>query len=634
MVGGFWGRILRVDLGAGRISSESYPGEWYRTYFGGWGLVAYVLLREVQGVTDPLSPENKFVFAPGLMTGIRMGGTGRNAIGAKSPLTNGFGESDVGGFWGAELKRAGWDGIVIEGRSREPVYLWIDDDLVELRDARHLWGTTTDEAQRQIRQDLGDENVRISQIGIAGERLARHACLLNDLNHAAGRCGLGAVLGSKLLRGVAVRGSKDVPTLSGTVSAQVAEWTRAALRDDPRVSTLHTFGQAGDMIPQDEVGGLPTRNFRDGHFEGVNSISGERMAQEFRVAGGTCYMCGIACKSIVHVQGPYDVDPIYGGPEYESIAALGSCCGIDSLEAICKANELCNAYGLDTIGVGATIAWAMEAHERGILKKELADGLDLCFGNSEVLVTLVDRIAKREGIGDWLAEGAYRCARELGKGSMEFVVHSHRQEAPMHDPRLKHALGIGYAVSPTGADHMHNIHDSLYASDGGIDDLRGVGIHQPLAENDLSPAKMRMAKHVIPWNVFWNCIGLCQTFRFPRASLRDLVNSVTGWQTTVLELEEVGERALDMAREFNRRCGWSTSDEDLPHRFYEPLGNGPQRGMTIQRREFRQALRCFSDMMGWDAETGAPLDWKLHALGLDWVVEQRNGECKTTRRRR
>jgi len=621
--GPFWGRVLRVNLSTGQTSHEVYPNEWYRTYFGGWGLVAHVLLTEVAGTADPLSADNKFVFAPGIMTGLRMGGAGRNAVGAKSPLTDGFGEADVGGFWGAELKRAGWDGLIIEGESEKPAYLWVDDQAVELRDARHLWGKTTAQAELLIREELGDTRIRISQIGPAGERLARHACLLNDLNHAAGRCGLGAVLGAKRLRAVAVRGSRDVPAVSDELISEIPGWTRARLRDDLRISTLHSLGQAGDMAPQNEIGGLPTRNFRQGQFEGIDSITGEAMSATLRLGRGTCYMCAIACKSVVQGQAPYPIDPVYGGPEYESIAALGSCCGVESLEAVCKANELCNAYGLDTIGVGATIAWAMEAYERGVLPNGRTDGLDLSFGNGETLVALVERMGKREGIGDWLAEGAYRCAESIGDRSIDFVVHSHRQEAPMHDPRLKHALGIGYAVSPTGCDHMHNIHDSSYQTEAGIADLRCVGITSPLPPDDLSPAKMRMARHTICWNVFWNCVGLCQTFRFPRPMMRDLINSATGWDTSVLELQEVGERALDMAREFNRRCGWTAEDDRLPARFFEPLENGPRRGKSLPKIPFQRALRCFYDMMGWDQQSGAPLDWKLQSLGLDWVVNQR-----------
>ena len=617
------GRVLRVNLSTGQLTQERLPEEWHRLYLGGWSLVAYTLLHEVAGDVDALEPRNRFIFAPGVMTGVRMGGSGRNAVGAKSPLTGGFGEADVGGFWGAELKRAGWDGIIVEGASSTPVYLWIDDDSAELRDARHLWGKPTAEVQQLIQDELGDERVRVCQIGPAGEQQARHACVLNDLNHAAGRCGLGAVLGAKMLRAVATRGSRDVDVVSPEPIRNIATWTRERLETDPRVSTLHSLGQAGDMGPMNETGGLPTRNFRQGQFDGIDRITGERMAETLRIRNGTCFACGIACKSVVEAHEPYEIDPMYGGPEYESIAALGSCCGVDSLETICKANELCNAYGIDTIGVGATIAWAMEAYERGLLPRSRTDGIDLRFGNEDALIELVRRIASREGIGDWLAEGAYRCAQSLGQGSEDFVVHSHGQEAPMHDPRLKHALGVGYAISPTGADHMHNIHDSLFESKQGIADLARVGIFEPLPADDLSPAKMRMARHTICWNVLWNCVGLCQTFRFDRNHMCELVNAATGWDVTVFELQEVGERALTMAREFNHRCGFTAADDRLASRFFSPLENGPLKGEAVPKEAFREAMSMFYDMMGWESESGAPHDWKLHSLGLGWVSDQR-----------
>lgn len=626
MPNSYWGKILRVNLSSGEISVDEHDWKFYRTYLGGWGLVAYTLLQEVPGDADPLGPENKFIFAPGIMTGVQMGGTGRNAVGAKSPLTGGFAESDVGGFWGAELKKAGWDGLIIEGASEKPVYLWIDDDKVEIRDAGHLWGKTTGEVQEQIQQELGDKKIRVTQIGPGGERLALQACVLNDINHAAGRCGLGAVLGAKKLRAVATRGSQRVPIADQEFIKGMVSWTRDKIKNDEVTRILHEYGQAGFTKGQDEAGGLPTRNFKQGQFEGIDKIEGIHMAKTMKVKADTCFACPIACKQVVKSGPPYHVDPFYGGPEYESVASLGSCVGVDDLAAVCKANELCNAYGLDTIEVGVTIAWAMEAYERGLLTKEDTGGIDLRFGNGEALVQLTEMMAKREGFGDWLAKGAYRCAEELGKGSMEFVVHARKQEVPMHDPRVKNALNIGYAISPTGADHVHNIHDVGFQTEEGVKDLHAVGIFDPLPFTDLSPAKMRMARHVINWGVLWNCVGLCQCYPIDRHLMAQIVNAATGWDITVLELQEVGERALAMAREFNRRCGQTAMDDVPPQRFFEPLENGPFAGHAVDREAFSSALPVYYDMMGWDHETGAPLDWKLSSLGLDWVVEQRNAE--------
>jgi len=623
MAASFWGKILRVDLSSRSTSIVEYDWKWYRRYLGGWSLVAYTLLNEVPGTADPLDPENRFVFAPGVMTGVRMGGSGRNAIGAKSPLTGGFGEGDVGGFWGAELKRAGWDGIIIEGASDTPVYLWIVDDHVEICDASHLWGKPTGEVDALLRQELGEKRARISQIGPAGENLALHACVLNDINHAAGRGGLGAVLGAKKLRAVAVLGTRDVPVHDHDYIASLSGWVKGLLEEDEEVRLLHEYGMNGYTAMQNEVGGLPTRNFQEGVFEDVDNIEGVRMAETIRVKRDTCYACPIACKQVVATGEPYHVDATYGGPEYESIAALGSDCGVGDLAAICKANELCEAYGLDTISVGATIAWAMEAAEEQLLSRHDLDGIDLRFGNAEALVELVTKIGRNEGVGAWLAHGAYRCAEDLGGAALDRVVHVKRQEVPMHDPRVKHGLGIGYAISPTGADHVHNVLDDAYQTEEGVKALHPYGVFDPLPFSDLSPAKVRLAKHAINWATMFNCVGLCICYPFSPGGMAKAVRAATGWDISVLELQEIGERAVDMAREFNRRCGFTASDDRLPKRLTERMRGGPEDGRSIDINEFEEAVRLYYDMMGWDRETAAPLDWKLHSLGLDWIVDQR-----------
>ena len=623
----FWGKVLRVNLTTGETRVDEYDWKWYRTYLGGWGLIAYTLLKEVAGDVDPLGPDNVLIFAAGLLTGIPMGTSGRNAVGARSPLTGGFGESDVGGFWGAELRKAGWDGIIVEGASDRPVYLWIQDDQVEIRDAGHLWGKTTGDVQRAIQDDLGDRRARVCQIGIAGEKLALHACILNDINHAAGRTGLGAVMGSKRLRAIAVRGTRQVEVVDPEYIKGMTAWTKEKMETDGPTRRRSTIGTAGGMPGLNEAGGLPTRNFSQGYFEGASKIDGACIAETIRVKRDTCYACPIRCKPAVKVDGRYTVDPFYGGPEYETAAAFGSNCCVDDLEAVSMANQLCNAYGLDTISVGATISWAMEAFERGLLTTDDTDGLDLRFGNGDAVVELVEKIARREGFGDFLAQGAYRCAEQLGQGSMEFAVHVRKQEAPMHDPRIKVGLGIGYTVSPTGADHVHNIHDVGFETEAGLRDFYSLGLLEPLRYDDLSPAKVRMVKQIINWGTLRNCVGLCFMLPCSPHVLCEIVTASTGWDISILELQDAAERVYDMAREFNRRCGQTAADDQPPDRFFEPMGNGPIAGDALDRDAFREALRLYYDMMGWDHTTGAPLDWKLHSLGLDWVVDQRNAEA-------
>lgn len=622
MPNGFHNRILRVDLSTRQISVEQ-PGEvFFRTYFGGWGMIAHYLLTELEPGTDPLGPDNLLIFAPGVVTGAPAGGCGRNAVGAKSPLTGAFGESDAGGFWGAELKHAGWDGIVITGQADEPVYLWIADDKVEIRDAAHLWGKTTAAVEETLKQELDETRLRVAQCGPSGEKLVRFSCVVNDLAHFAGRTGMGAVMGSKKLKAIAVRGTQGVDIADPEGVRDIARWLRNEVKEKPGLQRLQEHGTDGSLMGFNQQGGLPTRNFQEGAFEGAERIAGEAMTETILAGRDTCYACPVRCKRQVEVQGRYDVDPVYGGPEYETAGALGSSCGVDDLEAIAYGNQICNAYGLDTISTGVTIAWAMECFERGLLSSEDTGGLELTFGNAEAMTTLVEQIARREGFGDLLAEGSLRAAREIGRGTEKYVMHAKGQEVPMHEPRVKFALDLGYATLPTGADHNHNIHDVAYAMEGAaMDDIRSLGVLEPLPPDVLGPEKVRLAKYHIDWRIFWNCLGLCDFMPYSRVQMRDLVQGVTGWNTSLFELEKAGERALAMARVFNYREGLTAADDVPPWRFSTPLEGGPAKGVRIPEEELAEALDLYYEMNGWDPETGAPRSAKLHELGISWVAE-------------
>jgi aldehyde:ferredoxin oxidoreductase len=623
MTNGFHNRILRVDLTEGKTWVEEPGEEFFRAYFGGWGLIAYYLLKELEPGVDPLGPENLLIFAPGVLTGAPTGGSGRNAVGAKSPLTGGFGEGDVGGFWGAELKRAGWDAIIVSGRAESPVYLWIKDDEVEIRDAEHLWGRETAEVDAQLKEELGSKRVRVAQCGPAGERGVRFACVINDVNRAAGRTGLGAVMGSKRLKAVAVQGSGRVAVADKEQVREVATW----LRDNhPDMWTwqMHLHGTDNGLETFSNLGGLPTRNFQEGSFEGAEALTGQTMTETILVDTDTCYACPVACKRVVEVaEGPYRVEPRYGGPEYETVGAFGSSCGIDDLEAVAYANQLCNAYGVDTISAGMTIAWAMECFERGLLTAEDTGGLELRFGNAEAMTTLVEQIAKREGFGDLLAEGSLRAARRIGRGTERYVMQVKGQEFPMHEPRIKFALNLGYATSPTGADHMHNIHDTSYTQS--VERVEPLGVLEPLPADSLAPEKVRLAKYVIDWQTFWNCVGLCMFMPYSKLQTLDLVEGVTGWQSSLFELLKVGERALALARLFNYREGF-TAEDDLAHwRFATPFESGPTEGVRIPEEEMQEALHLYYEMRGYDPETGAPTAAKLQELGVGWALELLEG---------
>jgi len=629
---GFHNKIVRVNLSDRKISVEE-PGEnLFRTYFGGWGLIAYYLLKEMEPGTDPLGPGNVLVFANGPVTGTPVPGSGRNAVGGKSPLTGGFGESDVGGFWGAELKRAGWDGIVITGQAEEPVYLWVKDDQVEIRNGAHLWGRKTVEVETVLKEELGDKRIRVAQCGLAGENLVRYACVINDLHHAAGRTGMGAVMGSKKLRAIAVRGTGRVELADRDKIIQMTSQMHDYYKEGGG-RFLTEYGTGGALVYINEEGALPTRNFQEGIFEGAKKITGEAMAETMLVERGTCFACPRNCKRKVQFTGRYEVDPVYGGPEYEALASLGSCCGIDDLEAIVYANQLCNAYGLDVISTGLTIAWAMECFGLGLLTKEDAGGLELRFGNAQAMTTLVERIAHRQGFGDLLAEGSLRAAKRIGRETEKYAIQVKGQEVPpAYDSRTRFALGLGYATSPTGADHMHNIKDHYYTSKDDIQDIQPLGILEPLPAQYLGPEKVRLAKYHIDWQVFWNCLGLCFFMHNSKEQLRDVVQGVTGWNTSIFELMKVGERALAMARAFNYREGFTAKDDVAHWRFSTPLKSGPNEGAKVPAEDMAQALGLYYEMRGWDRETGAPTAGKLHELGIGWVAELLEGKGENENR--
>jgi len=614
MAYGYNGKIMRVNLSDRRISTGEPDEIFYRRYMGGRGFIAYYLLKELDPKIDPLSPDNKLIFATGVITGGRIAGSGRNSAGSKSPLTNGFGEAEAGGYWGPELKRTGYDALIFEGKADKPVYLWISEKGPELRDARHLWGKTTHETEEAIRAELGDRLIKTALIGPGAENLARISCIMNDVTRAYGRSGLGAVMGSKNLKGVAVRGKNPPPVADNEKIKEIVKWT-----NENYSKGFQDVGTAGGLLDLNKDGGLPTRNFREGVFEGAEAISGQTMRDTIMINRGTCYACPVKCKRVVKIDEPYKVDPIYGGPEYETLGSLGSCCGVDNLAAIAKANELCNAYSLDTIGTGTTIAFAMECFENGLIKKKDTDGIELRFGNADAMVKVVDMIAKRQGIGDLLAEGCMRAAKKIGKGAEEFAMHSKGQEFPMHEPRYKQGMGMGYAVSPTGADHMQSIHDSGPGKHPG--GLLRLGVLQGLPGNDLSPGKVRMFIYKQHWNSFSNCAGLCVFLPYRYNQQAEIIQAITGWDTTTWELMKVGERGTTMARAFNAMSGLTRADDSFPKRVHEPFKDGPLAGVGVGEEKLNNAISVYYDMMGWDKDTGVPTRGKLQELDIEWVAD-------------
>ena len=618
MTYGYMGSILRIDLTAERVSSEQPQESFYRHLLGGRGFIAYFLLKEVRPGIDPLSPHNKLVFACGPVTGGPISGSGRSSVGAKSPLTGAYGEAETGGFWGVELKRAGFDAVIISGKATEPVYLWIHEGKAEIMDASHLWGMEVKKSQETIRKDLKDSTVRIAQIGPGGERIVRYASVINELNHAAGRCGMGAVMGSKNLKAVVVKGHGKINVHDPVGLQQLSKWMMSNL--DKVAGSLHKYGTGFNMDVHEAVGNLPIRNFRDGKFSDVDLISAQTIERKMLIGMETCFACVIRCKKKVRIEGRWAVDPDYGGPEYETLAAFGSNCGVSNLEAICKANEICQRYSLDTISTGVVTGFAMECYEKGLLGKKDTGGLELSFGNAEAMVKIAELIGKREGIGDLLAEGARIAATRISKEAEELAIHVKGQEVPMHDPRYKAGLGLGYALSPTGADHMHNIHDTVFAKDC-PEKYKGLGISGGIPIADLGPEKVHLFHQVMTWESLNNCLLLCMLTPWSVQQKVEIVRSITGWNTTTQELMRVSERALNLARIFNIREGFRDKDDWLPSRFFKPQKGGPLSNIAVDPKSLREAKLMYYDSMGWN-EDGIPQRTILTELGIEWAANQ------------
>jgi aldehyde:ferredoxin oxidoreductase len=626
---GYNGKILRVNLTTKKMRVDE-PGElFYRTYLGGGGLASYFLLKELKPGVDPLGPENMLIFASNIISGTPISGMVRFTVAAKSPITGGYGESEAGGFWGPELKFSGFDAVIIQGKAQKPSYLWIHDGKVELRSAEKIWGLETGPAQEAIREEVKEKRARIALIGPAGEKLVRYACVTNELKHFNGRTGMGAVMGSKNLKAIAVRGTNKLEVRDLEKFLDLSKHLTELIGQHGPTITLRKFGTANLVMALNTQGILPTKNFHTGFFEKAEEISGEKMTETVLKKEDGCYACGVRCKRRVEIlSGAYVTSAEYGGPEYETLGALGSLLCIDNLPAICKGNELCNRFGLDTISTGASIGFAMECFENGLLTKTDTEGLDFRFGNTEAMLKAIEWIAVRKpGLGDLLADGVWVAAAKIGKGAEKYALTVKGQELPMHDPRGKTGQGLSFALSPTGADHIEAPHDTPFAQPGPmLDRLAPLGILEPVAGAELGPRKVRnyIYLHFI-WSLY-NSLGVCNfvsgpTWALPLNKLVEVVASVTGWDTSIWELLKIGERTITMARAFNIREGFGRKDDMLPDRLFEPLESGPLKGKGIDRQEFEEALTMYYEAMGWDSKNGIPTGGKLAELNLHWLDE-------------
>ena len=610
--GGYNGKILRVNLSSNAVTTEPIDGLFYRRYLGGAGFVLYFLWKELPQGADPLGPDNKLIFALGPVTGVALSGSGRHCVGAKSPLTGGIAKSEVGEFWGAELKRAGYDAVIIEGKAERPVYLWIHDGEVAIKDANHLWGKNTKETQQTVRDELGDSRIRVALIGPAGENLVRYACIMHGLYAAAGRGGLGAVMGAKNLKAVAVRGHKAPKVADPERLKEYRQWL---LDNVGLMQTFQEFGTGGVMAAYEASGNLPVRNFRDGLFPNVNRIDAQTIKNTIRIGMKGCFACPVRCKKVVKIEEPF-VDPAYGGPEYETLAALGSNCGIDNLTAIVQANQLCGAYSLDTISTGGTIAFAMECFENGLLSKTDTGGIDLRFGNEAAMLEMIELIARRKGIGDLLAEGSKKAAEKIDNGAAEFAVQVKGLEPGMHEPRNQPGFGVGFMVNPHGADHCCNMHDSWYTTEKQMRDVKPLGILEPIPAAEIEPRKVALLKLIQLKKVVCDSLVICQFFPYRFKQLADITEAVTGWDTGAAEQVKVAERILTLARLVNIREGFTAADDVLPQRFFQPKTDGVLSSTALDPAVMEKAKRYYYTLMGWDAQTGVPMPEKIQELEI------------------
>ena len=609
---GYHGKLLRVDLTGRKLATENLDESVLRRYIGGVGMAAEIVYSEVKPPMDPLGPENVFVAFTGPFTGTRVPSASRHHVAAQSPQTGIFGESNVGGSWGVHFKNTGYDGLVITGRSDHPIYLWISDDGVHIRDARPIWGRDTYESAEWLKAQT-DAKATVAVIGPAGEQLARIAGIahIGTIVRSAARTGLGAVWGSKNLKAVVAYGAEktrlaDPDALERDVKAVLPHIRKAT-------ETFGKFGTSGGLENYAKLGNFPTQNWQVSGWTGASKITGSTMHDTVLSGRKACLMCPIACgRHVKLTEGPYaPLDA--AGPEYESLGTLGGLCRVDDLSAICVANDLCNRYGLDTISTGATIAFAMEAYEKGIITKADTDGVELTWGNAPALVAMVEKIGRREGIGRLMGEGSKRMAETLGGNAVEFAVHVKGLEPSAHDPRRFFSQALNYATAARGACHnaswSHPYELSLSAPEIGITEP-----HDPYKIDGKAEFTAKMQN----WMSAMDCLVICRFTQVGKAvtisNQIDWIRAITGWDMDVAEFMNAGERAFTLKRLFNTRLGISRKDDILPPRFLTLLPQGE--GLTNQHPPMGRLLADYYAYRGW-GETGVPTIQKIRGLGLE-----------------
>jgi aldehyde:ferredoxin oxidoreductase len=607
----YTGRILHVDL-TNRKSWVTHVDEGYlKTYVGGVTLATRLLWETAKPGCDPLGPDNAICFAASAFAGTIVPVGTKHGLASKSPLTGFVGDSLASSYFSQALKRAGYDGITITGKAEGPAYLFIDDDVVEFRDARRLWGQPCFATEEAIRAEIGDENVRVSTIGPGGEKRVRYACVSNDRGRQAGRTGNGASMGAKNLKAVAIRGTKPirVADLAGLKDRSLA---LIKLAQGPATEKYRILGTPSNVMNMNRIGVLPVCNFQRTFWENAEKISGEVMHERYTQKAVGCSGCVIACEQIAAVtDGPYAGARV--SVDYESLYALGPNLGIDYFPAIIRLADLCDTNGLDTMSTGVSIGWAMEAYERGLLSQAECDGLDLHFGNHEAAVALVPKIAAREGLGDLLAEGVMRASRKLGRGSEAFAMHIKGLEMPGYDPRSLKTFAMSLAVGTRGGCHNRSL---AYEAD----------VKGEVNRFTVEKGRGKIAKDKEDLAAIYDTLILC---KFLRGCFKDfhkeaaeLYTMTTGIAMTGEELTLLGERAVNLKKAFNIREGWTAADDTLPPRLTsEPIPDGPAKGHFITPEELRLEIDDYYEARGWTKDGLIPAS-KLKGLGMPDVAAE------------
>jgi len=583
---GVFGEYADIDLSTGNVSQYEIRREWFDSYLGGRGIGARLLLDELEEEASPLEPENILIFATGPFQGTGIAGASRYAILTVSPVTGSVSDSYVGGFFPHELGRSGFDGLIIRGQSENPVYVLVYEGEVKILNADDLWGRDVLSTDRTLRER--HPGARVATIGRGGERLIPFATIMSDANRASGRPGFGTVMGSKQLKAIVVAGSVEKAVFNPSLFSELRRGYARWLMEDPATQKRQKLGTAKCILELNQLGILPTRNFQQGTFAGANDISGETLEKKILVRRDTCTGCPVACKRVVHTRfGNQEVIDEYGGMEYETIAALGSLCQIDDLAAIALASQKCNQYGLDTITVGISIAAAMEATERGYLKGE-----GIRFGDAHAMVKLIDHIARGEGLGVLLSQGARALEQEWGS---EFVLHVKGQAVPMHDPRAKKGMGISYATSPRGATHMEGFDDEMFIN--AKDPTPELGV---LGTVDWRGWERKPELCVTYENLmsFTNSLVMCSFVSmskavgayYPYDRILKILEALTGEAIDSREMLDIGNRNYRLLEDLHVI---DAHKDDLPPRFKTPLPAGPCAGQRITDEALQRAIAAY-----------------------------------------